>query len=77
MSDPRQIFDFSGLLVGRADNRTNADLIRHALSLTGMDGGQRVCFVPTAVGDSPVAVESERSAFAESFPDRWPDRLLR
>jgi len=57
------------MLVGRADDRTNTDLVRHALSLTGMDRGQRVCYVPTAVGDSPVAVESQKSAFATSFPD--------
>lgn len=56
------------MLVGRADDRTNTDLVRHALSLTGMDRGQRVCYVPTAVGDSLVAVESQKSAFATSFP---------
>jgi len=69
MADRRQIFAFSGMLVARDDSRTNTDLTRHALSLTGTAGGQRVCYVPTAVGDSPVAVESKAAAFADELPD--------
>ncbi len=68
MTDRRQIFAFSGILVGRDDRRNNADLTRHALTLTGKHGGQRVCYVPTAVGDSPTVVEATRAHFADELP---------
>lgn len=68
MNERRQVFAFSGMLVGRDDTQTNADLTRHALTLSGKDGDQRLCYLPTAVGDSPVAVESTRGAFAELHP---------
>ena len=69
MSDRRQIFAFSGILQSKTDKRTNFDLVNHALSLAGKTQSQRVCYVPTAVGDSPVAVESQTSAFATQRPD--------
>jgi peptidase E len=50
--DNRQIFAFSGLLRAKTDKLTNFDLTKHALSLVGKDLGPRVCYVPTAVGDS-------------------------
>lgn len=68
-SDCRQIFAFSGMLQSAADNRTNFDLTNHAISLAGMEHGQRVCYVPTAVGDSLVAVESQTSELATERPD--------
>ena len=39
----QQIFAFSGMLESDDDQRTNADLTRAALSLTGRADGQRVC----------------------------------
>ena len=69
MGDARQIFAFSGMLVTADDTRTNFDLVEHALSLAAPSGRPRVCYVPTAVGDSPLAVESKRTAFAEARPD--------
>lgn len=68
-SDSRQIFAFSGLLRSETDDLTNFDLTNHALGLAGKDRGERVCYVPTAVGDSPVAVEAQSSTFASQRPD--------
>ncbi|MHB1474074.1 MAG: Type 1 glutamine amidotransferase-like domain-containing protein [Dermatophilaceae bacterium] len=68
-SDHRQIFAFSGILKSDDDKLTNFDLISHAIGLAGKDRGQRVCYVPTAVGDSPVAVESKTSEVASKRPD--------
>lgn len=68
-TDPRQIFAFSGILESRDDTLTNFDLTSHALSLAGKHGGQRVCYVPTAVGDAAGAIDSETSAFAAKRPD--------
>jgi peptidase E len=67
--DRRRIFAFSGILRSGADKRTSFDLTNHAISLTGKDRGQRVCYVPTAVGDSPVAIEAMTSTFATQRPD--------
>jgi len=67
----RQIFAFSGMLVQADDQRSNADLTDYALTLTPpatLSRPTRVCYVPTAVGDSPVAIESKRREFAT----RWP-----
>ena len=66
MPDP-QIFAFSGMLVGEGDDRTNADLVDHALGLTGADR-PKVCYLPTAVGDRPEAVQHQRADFAERRP---------
>jgi peptidase E len=64
----RQIFAFSGILKTANDTRTNFDLTDFALALSDRQSEQRVCWVPTAVGDSPVAVESKRREFAEQRP---------
>jgi len=64
----RQIFAFSGILRTADDTATNFDLTDFALALSGRQSEQRVCWVPTAVGDSPVAVESKRREFAERRP---------
>lgn len=64
----RQIFAYSGLLVGRDDTRTNIDLLRYGLSLTSQQRERRVCYVPTAVGDSSSAVGSMAQAFEREFP---------
>lgn len=65
----RQIFAFSGILKIERDTRTNGDLTNFALGLCGKSEGQRVCWLPTAVGDSPLAVEAKTKAFEEQRPD--------
>jgi len=62
-----QIFAFSGMLVGAGDDRTNADLVDHAVGLTGADR-PRVCHVPTATGDRPDWIEQQRAGWAERRP---------
>jgi peptidase E len=64
----KQIFAFSGILETANDSRSNVDLTDFALALSGRQSEQRVCWVPTAVGDSPVAVEAKRREFAERRP---------
>ncbi len=46
----------------------NSDLTRFALSLTGKESGQDVCYLPTAVGDSPVATRAKSEEFAREHP---------
>ena len=64
MRTGRQIFAFSGMLTSERDTRTNFDLTRFALGLAGKEAGQRVCYLPTAVGDSPAAVKAKTDEFA-------------
>lgn len=68
-TDRRQIFAFSGMLENGSDRRTNFDLTRHALSLSGKERGQRACYLPTAVGDSQAHIDAKTAAFAEKRPD--------
>ena len=63
-----QIFAFSGILRAEADTRTNAHLVDYALALAGDRSTPRVCWLPTAVGDSPVAVEAMTDGFRERRP---------
>jgi peptidase E len=69
VTERRQIFAFSGLLQGENDTRTNRDLTTFALTLSGKTSGHRVCYLPTAVGDSPPAVEATAREFGEHHPD--------
>ncbi len=69
MPDRRHIFAFSGMLVGGGDTHSNADLTDHAMSLSSGGPGQRVCYLPTAVGDSPLAVAAKRAEFARLRPE--------
>ena len=64
----RQVLAFSGMLTTRADTRTNADLTAYALTLTGKTDAIRVCYVPTAVGDAPVAVGAKQREFEQRRP---------
>lgn len=68
MSDEGQIFAFSGILRGESDTRTNADLVDYAIAMTGNRSSPRVCYVPTGVGDSPVAVQAKTKEFRELRP---------
>jgi len=67
--DQRQIFAFSGMLEAAGDRRSNFDLTLHALTLSGKENGQRLCYLPTAVGDSPVAVHAKANEFGERRSD--------
>jgi peptidase E len=60
-----QIFAFSGPL-GTPGGRSGFALIEHAVSLAGIEPGQpiRVCYIPTAVGDSALAIDTTASRFA-------------
>lgn len=73
VGDQRQIFAFSGLVRRQDDRWDNGHLVDHALSLVDpvRRGARptRVCFVPTAVGDSADAIRSQRETFARRRPD--------
>ncbi|NUR07458.1 MAG: peptidase E [Nocardioidaceae bacterium] len=61
----RQIFAFSGILRSDDDPLDNSDLLDFALALAGPKDPLRVCYVPTALGDHPGAVESKQKALAQ------------
>lgn len=64
----RQVFAFSGILAGPGQ-RTSFDLVKHAISLAGIPVGEpvKVCYIPTAVGDSAQAVTATRERM-EAIP---------
>jgi hypothetical protein len=61
---PSQILAVSGVL---GDGRPSRRLISYAASLagspSGRDGRTRLCFVPTAEGDSPLVLDWFNDAF--------------
>lgn len=65
----RHIFAFSGILKREGDARSNADLTNYAIGLARKSAGVRVCYVPTAVGDSPLAVKNKAQEFSKLRPD--------
>ena len=66
----RQVFAYSGILAATAaDRRSNFELTTHALTLATPRDRPRVCYVPTAVGDSPTAVAAKEAIFREFRPD--------
>jgi peptidase E len=60
----RQIFAFSGVLYPEPDDKSSFALVEHALGLAASGGTTRVCYVPTAVGDWPEAIDSCTKQFA-------------
>jgi predicted ribosome quality control (RQC) complex YloA/Tae2 family protein len=64
----RQVFAFSGVLEPRPGERGNLPLVEHALELGRTrwlwDGAVRLCYLPTAIGDDPRAIEVD--------PERTP-----
>jgi peptidase E len=58
-----QIFAISGILEG--DRSRTRDLISYAVSLAGVPGRAKFCFLPTAEGDHPLAVEWFEKAFGD------------
>src|SRR5207302_8959645 len=51
------------------DARTNFDLTSYALTLSERQPARRLCYLPTALGDSAQAVEITKGRFAEQRPD--------
>jgi peptidase E len=62
--DQRQIFAFSGILKPAAGGPDSFALIEHVLTLAAASGPVRLCYLPTAVGDQPQAVDFCTAAFA-------------
>jgi peptidase E len=60
----RQIFAFSGVLYPKPHDRGTGVLVDYALSLAGTGKRTRVCYVPTAVGDSAEAIGAKTAVFA-------------
>lgn len=58
---PPQIFAVSGILTG--DRSRTRDLISYAVSLAGVSGPAKLCFIPTAEGDNPAVVRWFEDAF--------------
>jgi len=63
---PRQVFAFSGVLNRPPGQKRDPAFLEYAVSLAAGGGEKRVCFIPTATGDSPAAIE----AVTEVFTDR-------
>ena len=63
----RQVFAFSGVLEPRPGERGNRPLLEHVLALGAARrvaaGPVRLCYVPTAVGDDPAAVNAYQRVF--------------
>jgi peptidase E len=60
----QQIFAFSGVLKPQPEGRKTADLIDYAIQLAAAGKATRLCYIPTATGDLPEAVEHYTAAFA-------------
>jgi peptidase E len=64
-NDIRQVFAFSGVLKREPGDPGSAGLIEHAISLAPAGGPvRRLCYIPTAIGDLPSAIESTAATFA-------------
>ncbi len=61
---PRQVFGFSGVLKRPPGEKSDPAFLEYAVSLAAGDGKKRVCFIPTATGDSPFAIEAVTEVFA-------------
>jgi peptidase E len=65
----RQIFAYSGVLAPRPGERGNLPLVEHALELGRTrwlwDGAVRLCYLPTAIGDDPRAIEVYEQVFGD------------
>jgi peptidase E len=72
----RQIFAYSGVLYPEPGGPDSAALVRYAVSLADRKQGVRVCYLPTAVGDLPAAVDAYAARFAE-YPAKVEYSALR
>ena len=64
---PRQVFAFSGVLNRPPGEKSDPTFLDYAVSLAPGDGRKRVCFIPTATGDAPFAIEAVTGIFAGSL----------
>jgi hypothetical protein len=60
---PRQVFAFSRVLNRPLGEKSDPAFLEYAVSLADGDGKKRVCFIPTATGDSPSAIEAVTEVF--------------
>ena len=58
------MFAFSGILDRPPGEKGDPAFLEYAVSLAACDGRKRVCFVPTATGDSPSAIDAVTEVFA-------------
>ena len=65
----RQVFAFSGIVQAAGERASSFDLVRHALSLSDRPRSGSVCYLPTGVGDSELAVRTTRDRFAAQLPE--------
>jgi len=56
------VFAFSGILNRPPGEKSDPAFLEYAVSLAG-DGKKRVCFIPTATGDSPSAIAAVTEVF--------------
>jgi len=61
----RQIFAYSGVLYPEPGGPDTYALVRYAVSLAGRSRGVRVCYLPTAVGDLPAAIDAYAARFVQ------------
>ena len=65
----RQVFAYSGVLDPRPGEPGNLPLVEHALDLGRTrwlwDGAVRLCYLPTAVGDDPRAIDVYEQVFGD------------
>ena len=60
---PRQVFAFSGVLNRPPGEKRDPAFLEYAVSLAAGGGKKQVCFIPTATGDSPSAIEAVTEVF--------------
>ena len=58
------MFAFSGVLNRPPGEKRDPAFLEYAVSLAAGDRKKRVCFIPTATGDSPSAIEAVTEVFA-------------
>jgi peptidase E len=58
------VFAFSGVLNRPPGEKRDPALLEYAVSLAPRDGRKKVCFIPTATGDAPYAIEAVAEVFA-------------
>jgi peptidase E len=61
---PRQVFAFSGVLSRPPGEKRDPAFLEYAVRLAPGGGRKRVCFIPTAAGDSPGAIDAVAEVFA-------------
>lgn len=60
----RQVFAFSGIVDRPPGEKSDPTFLEYAVRLAPGDGKKRVCFIPTATGDSPAVIDVVSEVFA-------------